>query len=273
VQRRERLEAELHGAKANLIKESIRLGHNDLGDFYYARGALQEAFKCHVRARDYCTTPRHILGMCLNVVRTACDMGNFVHVANYVSKAEQTPEATVRCACRGEGCCCCFACAQESPLFVRSSFCLPNKAARQQPTQTNDTSPPTHTNQQSDPATAAKLRAAAGLALLDQRKYKAAARSLSSVGPELGATYSDVCSAADVALYGGLAALATFDREELAARVINSASFREALELHPQVGSSGFEGCAMCVVCVRLVKPHTSFRTHITPNHPQTTTN
>ena len=39
--RKERLEGELHGSKSNLIKESIRLGHNDLGDFHYARGDLQ----------------------------------------------------------------------------------------------------------------------------------------------------------------------------------------------------------------------------------------
>ena len=35
------LETELNGYKTNLIKESIRMGHNDLGDFYYARGDLQ----------------------------------------------------------------------------------------------------------------------------------------------------------------------------------------------------------------------------------------
>jgi len=37
----DRLETELNGYKTNLIKESIRMGHNDLGDFYYARGDLQ----------------------------------------------------------------------------------------------------------------------------------------------------------------------------------------------------------------------------------------
>jgi predicted DNA-binding protein len=37
----ERLESELHASKANLVKEAIRQGNNDLGDFYYARGDLQ----------------------------------------------------------------------------------------------------------------------------------------------------------------------------------------------------------------------------------------
>eukprot|EP00879_Flechtneria_rotunda_P011738 GHRR01012259.1.p1 GENE.GHRR01012259.1~~GHRR01012259.1.p1 ORF type:complete len:109 (+),score=33.92 GHRR01012259.1:1683-2009(+) len=44
AQKQERLEAELHSHKTNLIKESIRLGHNDLGDFFYNRGDLQVYF-------------------------------------------------------------------------------------------------------------------------------------------------------------------------------------------------------------------------------------
>jgi COP9 signalosome complex subunit 1 len=39
--RQEQLENALHGYKTNLIKESIRMGHNDLGDFHFNRGDLQ----------------------------------------------------------------------------------------------------------------------------------------------------------------------------------------------------------------------------------------
>lgn len=55
----------------------------------------QTAFKCYVRSRDYCTTSRHVVSMCLAVVRTALELGNFVHVANYVAKAEQAPDVPV----------------------------------------------------------------------------------------------------------------------------------------------------------------------------------
>ena len=58
AKRQEILDAELNGYKTNMIKESIRMGHNDLGDFFHQRGDLQSAFKCYVRSRDYCTTPR-----------------------------------------------------------------------------------------------------------------------------------------------------------------------------------------------------------------------
>ena len=35
---------ELNGYKTNLIKESIRLGHNELGNFHYACGNLLVRF-------------------------------------------------------------------------------------------------------------------------------------------------------------------------------------------------------------------------------------
>jgi len=88
----ERLELELNGYKTNLIKESIRMGHNDLGDFHYNRGDLNTALKCYVRTRDYCTTSKHIIQMCLNVIKVSIELGNYAHVVNYVAKAEQTPD-------------------------------------------------------------------------------------------------------------------------------------------------------------------------------------
>lgn len=55
------------------------------------------------------------------------------------------------------------------------------------------------------------------------------------VPAELGAAYSDVFAPQDVATYGGLCALATFDRGELKRDVINNISFLEFLELAPEV--------------------------------------
>lgn len=99
------------------------MGYNDLGDFFYGRGDLQQAFKCYVRTRDYCTTSKHIIAMCLNVILVSIELGQFVHVSNYVSKADQTPDVQ-------------------------------------------------------DPIVLAKLRCAAGLAHLESKKYKLAARKV-----------------------------------------------------------------------------------------------
>ncbi|MQL88788.1 hypothetical protein Taro_021366 [Colocasia esculenta] len=157
----------------NLIKESIRMGYNDFGDFYYAHGNLGEAFKNYVRTRDYCTTSKHIIQMCLNVILVSIELGQFMHVSNYVSKAEQTPDLH-------------------------------------------------------DPITVAKLRCAAGLAFLETKKYKLAARKFLETGPELGNNYSEVIAPQDIAIYGGLCALASFDRTELKASIYICAYSRYA---------------------------------------------
>jgi len=53
---------------------------------------LQSALRCYVRARDYCTLPDHIVEMCMNVVQVSLELNNYAHVANYVAKAEATPD-------------------------------------------------------------------------------------------------------------------------------------------------------------------------------------
>ncbi|XP_010919243.2 COP9 signalosome complex subunit 1 [Elaeis guineensis] len=179
-QRKDKLENELNGYKTNLIKESIRMGYNDLGDFYYAHGQLGDAFKNYVRTRDYCTTSKHIIHMCLNVILVSIELGQFMHVSNYVSKAEQTPDML-------------------------------------------------------DAVTVAKLRCAAGLAYLEAKKYKLAARKFLETGPELGNNYTEVIAPQDVATYGGLCALSSFDRSELKSKVIDNINFRNFLELVPEV--------------------------------------
>ena len=90
---------------------------------------LQSAFKSYVRSRDYCTTAKHVINMCLSVIRCAVELGNFVHVNTYVAKGEQSPEAA------------------------------------------------------KDPVITSKLKAAGGLASLDNKKYKVAAKKFSEVRP------------------------------------------------------------------------------------------
>ena len=58
---------------------------------------MQNAFKSYVRTRDYCTTGKHVIQMCLNVIKVSIELGNYVHVNNYISKAEQTAEVQVSC--------------------------------------------------------------------------------------------------------------------------------------------------------------------------------
>jgi hypothetical protein len=121
-----------------------------------------------------------------------------------------------------------------------------------------------HTPDLQDPLALSKLKAAAGLALLNQKHYSAAARrflecssdhlvlhvlpsaapgaqpgqSASTEGAPTSA-FAQVVSAEDVATYACLCALATLEREELKARLVDSPAFKGFLELVPAVSHVG----------------------------------
>ncbi|GAX78667.1 hypothetical protein CEUSTIGMA_g6105.t1 [Chlamydomonas eustigma] len=211
--RQEKLEQELTGSKTNLIKESIRMGHNDLGDLLYERGDLQGAFKCFVRSRDYCTTSRHVVSMCLSSIRVAVEMANWMHVQNYVAKAEQSPDVGT------------------------------------------------------DPVVMGKIRAAAGLSFLQTKKYKQAAKKFVEVNPELGTSYNDVLAPQDVAVYGGLCALATFNRTELQSQVITNIGFKEFIELVPELRDTirdfYHSRYAACLRALEVLRPSLTLDLHL----------
>ncbi|CAG2107161.1 unnamed protein product [Medioppia subpectinata] len=178
----EKLDTDLKNYKSNSIKESIRRGHDDLGDHYLDCGDLSNALKCYSRSRDYCTSGKHVLNMCLNVIKVSIYLQNWSHVLTYVAKAEGTPEYS------------------------------------------------------SSSSIATRLNCAAGLSDLASKKYKNAAKHfLAANFDHLSVEYGDMVSVNNVAVYGGLCALATFDRLELHKNIISNASFKLFLELEPQL--------------------------------------
>ncbi|KAK2119463.1 cop9 signalosome complex subunit, partial [Saguinus oedipus] len=177
----EKLDTDLKNYKGNSIKESIRRGHDNLGDHYLDCGDLSNALKCYSRARDYCTSAKH-------VIKVSVYLQSWSHVLSYVSKAESTPEIAEQ---RGE---------------------------RDSQTQ----------------AILTKLKCAAGLAELAARKYKQAAKCFLLASFD-HCDFPELLSPSNVAVYGGLCALATFDRQELQRNVISNSSFKLFLELEPQV--------------------------------------
>ena len=74
-----------------------------------------------------------------------------------------------------------------------------------------------------------------GLCHLREGRFQLAAERFLKVTSKLGSSFTDVISCEDVAVYGGLCALATFDRAELKARVLSNSSFKALLELVPRV--------------------------------------
>lgn len=182
----EKLDTDLKNYKSNSIKESIRRGHDDLGDHYLDYGDLSNALKCYSRARDYCTSPKHVVNMCLNVIKVSVYLQNWSHVQSYVNKAESTPEMAEQ---HGK----------DGGQIVLT-----------------------------------KLKCAAGLADLATKKYKSAAKYFLQANFDY-CDFPELLSPCNVATYGALCALASFDRQELQKNVISSSSFKLFLELEPQL--------------------------------------
>lgn len=159
----EKFDTDLKNYKSNSIKESIRRGHDDLGDHYLDCGDLGNALKCYSRARDYCTSGKHVVNMCWNVLKVSIYLQNWTHVISYVTKAQNTPDF------------------------------------------------PDVQGKENNAAIVTKLKVAAGLAELATRKYKAAAKLFLQASLD-HCDFPEILSPGNVAMYGGLCALATFDR-------------------------------------------------------------
>lgn len=86
----EKLNNDLKGFKNSSIKECIRRGYDDLGSHYLNMGDLNNALKNYGKVRDYCSSARHIVNMCLNVIKVCVYLGNWTHVLTYVNKAENS---------------------------------------------------------------------------------------------------------------------------------------------------------------------------------------
>ncbi|EAU38753.1 hypothetical protein ATEG_00107 [Aspergillus terreus NIH2624] len=178
----DRLEHELRGYKNNLIKESIRMGNEDLGQHYHQIGDLVNASKAYSRMRDYCTTPTHIASMLFKIINVAIERGDWLSVQSNVQR-------------------------------LRNVQSKQEEQAKNQP----------------------KMSAALGLSQLHSGYYLDAANTFLGTDPSLGDSYNEVITANDVAVYGGLCALASMDRNELQRRVLDNNSFRNFLELEPHI--------------------------------------
>ncbi|KAH9248936.1 hypothetical protein BASA81_013393 [Batrachochytrium salamandrivorans] len=141
------------------IKESIRMGHSDLGDHLFSLGELHSALKSYTRTKDYCTTQKHVLR----------------HVSKYHKD-------------------------------------LPNKEVL-----------------------TSKLASISGIINLDSGAYRKAAKNFLSIPFEFSNELYESISPNDVAIYGGLMALATFERPELKRLVFENSHFKQYLELEPQI--------------------------------------
>ncbi|OCK82924.1 PCI-domain-containing protein [Lepidopterella palustris CBS 459.81] len=189
-QENDRLEHELKAYKNNLIKESIRMGNEDMGNFFYSIGNLSEAFKSYFRMREHCTSAKHLSGMTLRLV--------FISIAQRIWMG-----------------------AQSHIVKVEAHSLKGEEKARLDPI----------------------VSACSGLAHMGLNAYRDAANAFLqtsptylTVEPATGIKFQkEVLTGNDVAVYGGLCALASMDRKELQEHVLANNNFRNFLELEPHI--------------------------------------
>ncbi|KAL1842720.1 hypothetical protein VTJ49DRAFT_4358 [Mycothermus thermophilus] len=174
-----RLLTELKGYKNNLIKESIRMGHEDLGKHMESIGDLNAAAEAYSKMRPDISTPKQFLDVGKHLVRVSIQRQEWGMVATHVGKLQYVEE---------------------------------------------------------DKTVEGYMKVSYGIALLGQEKYKDAASSFLAADPAIPASsYNELASPSDVAVYGGLLALASMDRDELQSSVLDNSRFRTFLEQAPHI--------------------------------------
>ena len=216
---KKRLDEGLTSSKASSLKESIRLAHNDLGDYYYNIGNLKEAFTCYQKSREYGTSVKHTLALCMNSIRVALELNNMSQVLLYANKglailknvdqmnaSENEKKMT-----------------QKPSIIQQAGSGIEGLGVGGE-------------SKEEQNLTRAKFTCAAALAHLHFDKYTEAAKHFTSLKTEIGNSYTEVVSQQDVAVYGGLCALATFDREQLKKHIVHeNVTFRDMLSTVPEM--------------------------------------
>ncbi|KAH8112809.1 26S proteasome subunit RPN7-domain-containing protein [Phellopilus nigrolimitatus] len=205
---RNKLEVELKTYQSNMIKESIRMAHRDLGNFYRAIGDDGIALKHYTKSREFCTASQHVLDMCLSVLELIIEQRNYSHISTYVFKADAALDVATSTANTGPG-----GSVPSAQLHKKTA-----PSAEREKVQT-------------------KLDVAMALAHLGQASYEKAAVTFLKLGPPKGLEDWDgkIISPSDIAIYGTLCALATLSRGAIKAQLLQNEVFTIYLEQEPYV--------------------------------------
>ncbi|KAJ6590942.1 26S proteasome subunit RPN7-domain-containing protein [Mycena vulgaris] len=209
---RSKLEVELKTYSNNMIKESIRMGHRDLGDFYRSVGEYPTALKHYTKSREFCTTSQHVLEMCLSVLELLVEQRNYSHLPTYVFKADAALDAASAAAAN----------AKEGDATAPAAAPLLNK--RKAVSEDRE-------------RVQSKLDFATALSSLASGNYQKAAYSFLKLGPakDFGDWMGKLIAPGDIAIYGVLCALASLPRSALKTQILENSTFGVYVEQEPYV--------------------------------------
>lgn len=201
---RNKLEVELKTYTSNMIKESIRMAHRDLGDFYLSTGDFSASLKHFTKSRESCTTSQHVLDMYMSIIELLILQRNYSHISTYVFKADAALDGAI------------------AP---------PNGGNNNQSATSNNKKTPERIKWQS------KLDLASALSQLGQGNYDKAANSFLNLGSlaDLGDWIGKLVAPGDIAIFGTLCALASLPRSSIKSRLLQSDAFLIYIEYEPYV--------------------------------------
>ena len=227
----QRLELELKGYKNNLIKESIRVS------LYCALSGLAHvllSLTCpgltlhsQMGNEDLCSH-YYAIGDLVNALKAASRMREFCTTPAHIAS---TAFKIIHISIEQQN----WLAVQSQVHKIRNLQMKPEDAARSQP----------------------KQFAAMGLQQMDSGDFREAAVSFLMTDASLGESYNEVLTSNDVAVYGGLCALASMTRTELQTKVLEDANFRNFLELEPHIRRAiNFFCSAKYSQCLEILKSY-----------------
>ncbi|KAI6143789.1 26S proteasome subunit RPN7-domain-containing protein [Pisolithus tinctorius] len=242
VAERTKLEVELKTYTNNMIKESIRMAHRDLGDFFRSTGEFGLALKHYTKSREFCSTSQHILDMCMSVLELAIEQRNYTHIPSYVYKAEGALESlTIGSAVASavapssastsqvpQG----FTAAGASTTSgggISASSMAGSAGGLSQSSQSRKSTDRDHIQ--------TKLEFVLALSHLGTGAYDKAATAFLKLGPpeQLGDWIGKLVAPSDIAIYGTLCALASLPRSSVKAQLVDNPIFATYIEQEPYV--------------------------------------
>jgi len=159
-------------------------------------------------------------------------------------------------------------CSEPSAVFSTCLSIIKLSALLRQYTDIQSFASKAHHTPFREEADQSQIYAAYGLYYMTCGKYKDAASSFVQVKhADLGQAFGDVLVPQDVALYGALCALASLERNEVQAKVLDNSTFRECLDLVPQIRDLTLDFCnckyAACLAALERLREPLSLDIHL----------
>ncbi|KAG8741805.1 hypothetical protein FRC10_002404 [Ceratobasidium sp. 414] len=209
----DRLQVELKTYTTNLIKESTRMAHRDLGNFYRSLGDTTNALKHYAKGRESCTTASHVLQMNMAAVELLVEQLNYPQIYSYVFKAESALDSAV-------------ASGSAAASGGATSAGGAGGASKAGEAGKNDAE---------YERARCRLQLASGLAQLGQGSFQKAAWTFLKLEKKMDEWLGALIAPSDIAIYGTLSALATLTRSQIKASVVESDTFTYFIEHEPYI--------------------------------------